>query len=187
MSFYRGRALLVTVVTLVLVGSACLFSPDSKTGESVTDYHSPVDTPVKLLENFVLAYQTKNTDAYMECLHDEFEFMLLEVDWDDYTGNGEIDESWGRDLEELYTGNMFASDDAENIELTLEGNSETIWFGDSTGVTLQLVRSFELKVYFWNEEGEIDGYRAAGQALFLCKPNADGDYQIWRWEDQSQT
>lgn len=187
MSIYKGKALLMTVVTLALVGSACLFSPNKGKNKTPSMYHSPVDTPVKLLENFVLAYQTKNINAYMDCLHGEFEFKLLEVDWDDYTGNGEIDESWGRDLEELYTGNMFASQDAEEINLTLEGNNETIWFGDSTGTTLQLVRSFNLKVYFTEPNGTINGFQAVGQAVFLCKPNADGDYVIWRWEDQSET
>ncbi len=185
MVYAKRRVVFATVVTLVLAGSACLFAPDGGTGGS-SEYYSPVDTPQKLLDNFKLAYTTKNLDAYMDCLHEEFEFMLLEVDWEDYTGNGEIDQSWGRDIEEDMTANMFASSEAETIELTLEGNTETIWYGDSTGVTLQLVRSFDLKVYYWDDE-EIKGFHAVGQAVFLCKPNADGDYQIWRWEDQSET
>jgi len=184
MVYIKRKVVLTTVVTLVLAGSACLFSPpDIDIGGS--DYYSPVDTPDKLLANFKLAYTTKNLEACMECLHEEFEFMLLEVDWKDYTGNGEIDQSWGRDIEESMTANMFGSTDAEIIELTLDGNTETVWYGDSTGVTLQLVRSFDLKVYYWDDD-EINGYHAVGQAVFLCKPNADGDYQIWRWEDQSE-
>ncbi len=184
----RGKRTLFTgIVTLALVGSACLFSPDSGGEGPSSDYYSPVDTPEKLLSNFKLAYQTKNLDAYMDCLHDEFEFMLLEVDWDDYTGNGVIDESWGRDIEEDMTANMFSSDQAEIIELTLDGNTQTVWYGDSTGTTLQLVRSFDLKVYYYNPDGTVSGFHALGDAVFLCKPNADGDYQIWRWEDQSET
>lgn len=187
MSCCRRKALLMMVVTLVLAGSACLFAPDDGGTGGSSEYHSPVDTPQKLLDNFQLAYQTKNIDHYMECLHEEFEFMLLETDWDDYTGDGVDDESWGRDTEEEYTGNMFASSEAEVVDLTLTGNIETEWYGDSTGVTLHLVRSFDLKVYFINPLGNQDGYHAVGDAVFLCKPNADGDYQIWRWEDQSET
>ena len=81
---------------------------------------------------------------------------------------------------------MFGSPDAENIELTLEGNTESIWYGDSTQMTLELVRSFELKVYYWDDD-EIKGFRAVGNAIFRCKPDENGEYQIWQWEDQSQT
>ncbi|MCD6587367.1 MAG: hypothetical protein J7K88_02315 [Candidatus Fermentibacteraceae bacterium] len=187
MRIYMSRVVMVSVVALVLAGSACLFSPEGGGESGVTDYFSPVDTPEKLLANFQLAYQTKNLDAYMDCLHEEFEFILLEVDWDDYTGNGEIDQSWGRDIEEQMTSNMFSSDQAEVIELTLDGNTETVWWGDPSGETLQLIRNFDLKVYFYQPDGTVSGFHALGIAKFLCKPNAEGDYQIWRWEDQSET
>ncbi|MCD4708019.1 MAG: hypothetical protein K8S62_09810 [Candidatus Sabulitectum sp.] len=185
MSIHKGKILLLAISALVLAGSACLFSPSDK-GTGGSDYYSPVDTPQKLLDNFKLAYTTKNLNAYMECLHEEFEFMLLEIDWEDYTGNGEIDQSWGRDIEESMTENMFNSTDAEIIELTLDGDTESVWYGDSTNATLQLVRSFDLKVYYWDGD-EQKGYHAVGLAVFLCKPNEDGDYQIWRWEDLSET
>jgi hypothetical protein len=184
----RGyRLFVVGLITLLLAGSACLFSPSSSGRTQTSDYYSPVDTPEKLLANFKLAYQTKNIDAYMACLHSEFEFKLLETDWNDYTGDGVIDKSWGRDIEESYTGKMFASSKAEVIELTLDGNTQTIWYGDSTGTTLQLVRSFDLKVYYHDHTGEVQGSHALGDAVFLCKPDADGNYLIWRWEDQSET
>ncbi len=186
MNFSNSKALIITIMSLALAGSACLFSPEGGGGGGGSEYHSPVDTPTKLMENFLLSYQTKNIDAYMECLHEEFEFVLLEVDWDDYTGNGEIDHSWGRDIEEDMTGSMFASYMAEVVDLALDGNTESVWYGDSTGVTKQLVRSFNLKVYYYNE-GEIDGSQAVGDAVFLVKPNEDGDYQIWRWTDLSET
>ena len=91
------------LVTLALVGSVCLFSPESGDEPGQSGYHSPVDAAYKVVDNLQLAYQTKDIDAYLECLHEEFEFLLLETDWDDYTGNGEIDESWGRDIEESMT------------------------------------------------------------------------------------
>ena len=185
MSFSNSKALIISIVSLALAGSACLFSPDSGTGEE-SEYHSPVDTPAKLMENFLLSYQTKNIDAYMDCLHDEFEFVLLETDWDDYTGDGNIDHSWGRDIEESMTGRMFASSLAESVVLTLDGNQESVWYGDSTGTTIQLVRSFHLQVYVTTPEG-LEGSEAVGDAIFLVKPNEDGDYQIWRWTDLSET
>ena len=185
MSFDKRKIFLTTVVTLVLIGSACLFSPESKPGG--TDYYTPVDSAYKVLANFQLAYQTKNLDAYMECLHDEFEFVLLEIDWDDYDGDGIQDESWGRDIEESMTYNMFNSPAAETINLTLEGNTETLWLQDPNGETLQLVRTFDLQVYFINSSGSQDGFHALGQAIFLCKPDENGDYKIWRWTDMSET
>ncbi len=187
MNFRYSKALIITIMSLTLAGSACLFSPDPDPGDpSGDDYHSPVDTPAKLMDNFLLSYQTKNINAYMECLHEEFEFVLLETDWEDYTGNGEIDESWGRDIEEDMTGSMFSSPQAEIVDLSLNGTTETVWYGDVTGATIQLVKSFDLKVY-WYDGGEQDGFHALGDAVFLVKPNEDGDYQIWRWTDLSET
>jgi len=176
---------LFALVFVTLVVSACLFSPEETTQGNQSEYYSPVDSAYKVLANFKLAYLTKDIYRYVECLDEEFEFLLLETDWADYTGDGNIDQSWGFDLEEEFTGNMFASDSADIIELTLDGNSETIWYGDSTGSTLQLVRSFDLKVYYYLG-GEQRGFRASGQAVFLCKPDESGEYKIWRWEDQSQ-
>ena len=187
MSLKKGKLLVVTVLTMILVGSACLFNPEEKQTGGDTGFYSPVDSAYKVIANFELAYETKNMAAYMECLHDEYEFKLLEVDWDDYDGDGIIDESWGLDIEEAMTENMFTSTSAEIIELTLEGNSESVWYGDPSGETLQLVRSFELKVYFYDDEGVQQGFRAAGQAIFLCKPNDDGDYVIWQQQDLSET
>jgi hypothetical protein len=180
----KRTTVLVVIAAAVLMMSACLFSPDSKpSGDS--DFYSPADSAWKVVANLELAYQTKNLDEYMNCLDSEFEFMLLETDWDDYDGDGLIDESWGIDVEEQFTGNMFSSPEADVIELTLTGDNESVWYGDSTGTTLQLVRSFELMVYYY-DGAEQKGYRAAGDAMFLCKPNEDGEYKIWQWWDLSE-
>jgi len=172
----------VTVFALLL--SACLFAPD-KTSPGESEFYSPADSAWKVVANLELAYKTKNFDEYMNCLHEEFEFMLLETDWDDYDGDGFIDESWGRDLEEEFTGNMFSSPDADIIELTLTGNDESPWYGDSTWTTLQLVRAFDLKVYYYDGD-EQKGYRAVGNAVFLCRRDESGEYKIWQWIDQSE-
>lgn len=181
-----GKKLLaITITSALLASTACLFSPQSGDGDPDPGFYTPADSAWKVMANFQLAYQTQNIDAYLECLDDEFEFLLLEVDWDDYDGDGIIDQSWGRDIEESYTTNMFNSPEAEIIELTLNGNSEYVWPGDPSGQTLSLVRSFDLKVYYWDGD-EQKGYRAQGDAIFLCKPNEDGEYQIWQWTDLSE-
>ena len=183
----RKKLLGLTATILLLAGTACIFSPEPGDGPGDPGFYTPADSAWKVLHNFQLAYQTQNIEAYKECLHEEFEFILLETDWDDYDGDGVIDQSWGRDREELYTTNMFNSSRAEVIELTLNGSGQSVWYGDPTGTTYQLTRSFELKVYFWNEQGQPDGFRAQGDAIFLCKPNEDGEYQIWQWTDLSDT
>jgi hypothetical protein len=174
-------------VAVLLSSTACLFSPDQGDDPGTSGFYTPADSAWKVLANLQLAYTTRNYDAYVDCLDDEFEFILLEVDWKDYDGDGLIDESWGRDLEEEYTGNMFSSPEAEIIELTLTGNSETPFYGDSTGVTLQLVRVFSLKVYFFDSEGFPQGFQAQGDAIFRCRPDENGEYKIWQWEDHSET
>lgn len=180
-----GKKVALAITAVIIAGTACLFSPESG-GTGSSDYYTPADSAWKVLHNFQLAYQTQNIDAYKNCLHDEFEFILLEVDWDDYDGDGIIDQSWGRDLEELYTTNMFNSPEAEIIDLTLEGTGESVWYGDPSGQTLQLVRSFELEVYYWDAQGDPNGYRAIGDAIFRCKPDETGEYKIWQWEDHSE-
>ncbi|PIE51575.1 hypothetical protein CSA37_11270 [Candidatus Fermentibacteria bacterium] len=180
----KSRTLVAALVFAGLLGTACLFSPDPNNGTSV-GFYSPVDSAWKVIYNFQLAYETKNFDEYQKCLHDEFEFILLEQDWGDYNGDGVIDESWGKDLEELYTQRMFQSDNADVIELILTGTNESPYYGDTTGATVQMMRSFELKVYYY-EDGTQKGVRAQGQALFLVKPGPNGDYQIWQWTDLSE-
>ncbi len=81
-----------TALTVLLAGSACLFSPDKGEDPPESGYYTPADSAWKVLHNFQLAYETQNIDAYLDCLHEEFEFILLEVDWDDYDGDGIIDQ-----------------------------------------------------------------------------------------------
>lgn len=148
-------------------------------------FYSPVDTPAKLMHNFQLAYATHDLEEYINCLDDEFQFILLFEDWFDYNLDGYVDSTWDREIELTFTENMFNSPRAEIIELTLLGNSETVWYGDPTGETLQLVRSFDLKVYYMDGD-EPEGFRAAGDAIFLCKPDENGEYRIWQWTDLSE-
>jgi len=171
-------------VTGAQLSVGCIFAPPPVNDDNPTLFQT-ADTPEILMENFVLSYETRNTDEYLHCLHDDFEFILLEVDWADYNGDGIIDQSWGRDKEEEFTTGMFNSPEAQVIELMLNGTSNTEYYGDPTGATRQLVRSFELKVYFV-EDGVQVGHRASGEAIFLCRPDQNGEYRIWQWTDLSE-
>ncbi len=171
----------VLAVSILLAGCWNPFSPDTSTGEGF-QYWTPVDSAYKVLENLEYAYVSRDIDHYMACFRDDFEFHLLEVDWDDYDGDGIVDEYWGIDLEEACHEQMFNS--VSSIELTLSGNSQSPWTGDSTGRSLQLTRTFDLKVY--TSENPPQGYRASGDALFICRQDSTGEWYIWQWWDQSE-
>ena len=172
------------IASFILSVSACWnpFSPPSNPPSPV-QYYSPVDSAWKVLKNLEFSYISRDIDRYIACFRSDFEFHLLETDWDDYSGNGVIDEYWGLDLEEEFHISMFNAVSA--IELTLTGNSEFPWSGDSTGMSLALPRTFDLKVY--TDGAHTTGFRASGSALFICREDSEGEWYIWQWWDQSDT
>jgi len=178
------RTLITCAAATALVISGCWnpFSPDTEPSEEES-YHTFCDSAYKVLENLVYAYQSKDLDHYMDCFRDDFEFHLLQVDWDDYDGDGIIDEYWGLDLEEAMHDVMFGF--VSSIDLSLSGDVQSPWTGDSTGTSLQLPRTFDLKVY--TNEAQSSGYRASGQALFICRQDSTGEWYIWQWWVQSDT
>lgn len=177
-----GITVIALGLSLSLALSGCWnpFSPESTPGESF-QYYNPCDSAYKVLKNLEYAYVSRDIDHYLDCFRDDFEFHLLEIDWDDYNGDGIIDEYWGLDLEEAFHEVMFGN--VSSIELTLSGTSQSPWTGDSTGQSLQLTRTFDLKVY--TSEDPPEGYRASGEALFICRPDSTGEWYIWQWWDQS--
>ena len=180
----RIKTLIVSAIITAVIVSGCWnpFSPN--TGEPVpVQYHNPVDSAYKVLENLQYAYVSRDIGHYLNCFRDDFEFHLLEIDWDDYDGDGIIDDYWGLDQEEEFTTNMFNSTDVTSIDLTLSGTSQSTWTGDSTGLSLQLDRTFSLKVY-----ADPQGYMASGTALFICREDtSSGEWYIWKWWDISDT
>ncbi|OPL20031.1 MAG: hypothetical protein AVO35_00810 [Candidatus Aegiribacteria sp. MLS_C] len=178
-----GLTTLLISLSLSMVLMACWnpFSPESKPSES-EQYYSPCDSAWKVLKNLQYAYVSRDIGHYLDCFRDDFEFHLLEIDWDDYDGDGIIDEYWGLDLEEAFHEVMF--NNVSTIELTLSGDSQSPWTGDSTGQSLQLTRTFDLKVYTSDDPPE--GFRASGEALFICRPDSTGEWYIWQWWDQSE-
>jgi hypothetical protein len=158
------------------------FQPPTDDGDDA-QYYDPADSAWKVLKNLEYAYVSLDPGHYTDCFRSDFEFHLLEVDWDDYDGDGLIDQYWGQDIEEDFHQQMFASVTA--IELTLSGTQESPWSGDSTGEALQLSRTFDLKVY--TDGAHTTGYRASGNALFICRPDSMGEWYVWQWYDNSDT
>ena len=180
----RINTLIVSAVVTAVIVSGCWnpFSPSTDPDPPTVQYHVPVDSAYKALENLQYAYVSRDIGHYLDCFRDDFEFHLQEIDWDDYDGDGVIDEYWGLDMEEEFHINMFNSTNVTTIDLTLSGTQESPWTGDSTGQALQLSRTFDLKVF-----AEPQGFMASGTALFICREDSTGEWYIWQWWDYSDT
>ena len=179
----RINALIASAVITAVIVSGCWnpFSPDTEESEGI-QYHNPVDSAYKVLENLEYAYISRDIGHYLACFRDDFEFHLLEIDWFDVNGDGTIDEYWGLDMEEEFHISMFNSTNVTTIDLTINGTSQYPWTGDSTGQAQQLDRTFNLKVYTIN-----GGFMASGSALFICREDSTGEWYIWQWWDLSDT
>ena len=183
---FRTAVLAVGIATL-LAASGCWNPVDPEVGGGGgVQYYDPCDSAWKVLKNLEYAYQSKDLDHYLGCFMSDFEFHLLEVDWDDYNGDGVIDEYWGLDLEEEFHDAMF--DFVDDIELTLSGTAEWPWSGDSTGQSWELQRTFDLKVWYTVPGSPWEGSQASGTAVFICRTDSTtGEWYIWKWFDQSET
>lgn len=180
-----GKALLIAISGfLVLTG--CLFSPDPDPNPTQPPlYHSPADSAWKVVANLQMAYVNRDHDHYMQCFRDDFEFHLLEQDWDDFNGDGIIDTYWGLDTEDEFHEAMFNG--AELIELTFTGTQQYLWMGDPTNESWLLPRTFDLKVYTSiGGSGPVNGWRASGDAQFICRTDENGEWYIWQWFDLSE-
>ncbi len=180
------KIFVVSAVITAVIASGCWnpFSPQTDPNPPVQQYHNPVDSAYKVLENLEYAYTSRDIVHYLDCFRDDFEFHLMEIDWDDYDGDGTLDTYWGLDQEEAFHILMF--NNVSSIDLSLNGNQQSPWTGDPTGQSYQLQRTFDLKVY--TNTAQNDGYRATGSALFICRPDTNtGEWYIWQWWDQSDT
>jgi len=180
-----AKPLLITISAFLAL-TGCLFSPDADPDPTEPPlYYSPPDSAWKVLANLQMAYVNRDHDHYMQCFRDDFEFHLLEQDWDDYNGDGIIDTYWGLDKEDEFHQAMFNG--VELIELTFTGTQEYPWMGDPSGISYCLPRTFDLKVYTSiGGSGGVTGYRASGSAQFICRPDEDGEWYIWQWFDESE-
>jgi len=179
-----GAFVAVAVLSLAITSAGCWnpFSPPSDDNPSGPQYYENCDSAWKVIANLQTAYVARDINRYLDCFTSDFEFILLEVDWADYDGDGTIDHSWGLDTEDQFTDAMF--DQVNHIELTMWGGFEYPWAGDSTGTTMDIGRQFDLKVY--TDQAGTQGYRATGQAEFYCTQDSTGQYRIWKWIDESE-
>lgn len=170
-------AIAFSVLAVVLVGGCWNpFNPDQGDPDEF-QYHSFCDSGYKVLENLEYAYKSRDIDRYLDCFRDDFEFMLLECDWADYDGDGQTDDSWGLDLEEKFHRTMF--DGVQSIELSLEGNNQGTPYGQGQEL---FIRQFDLKVY----TSASQGYRASGEAHFICAQDSTDEWYVHIWEDHSE-
>lgn len=174
------------MISGLLVLTGCLFSPEPGDPPEDDLYYSPADSAWKVVANLQLAYVNRDIDHYLECFRDDFEFHLLEQDWDDYNGDGIIDTYWGLDKEEEFHEGLFGV--VELIELTFTGNMQYPNPADPTGESLSLPRTFDLKVYETvSGPSGPEGFRASGSAEFICRVDSvTGEWYIWQWNDQSE-
>jgi hypothetical protein len=180
------RSLTVFLVGLLAL-TGCLFSPDKNPDDNPPPvYHQPADSAWKVVANLQLAYVNRDLGRYIACFRDDYEFHLLESDWEDYNGDGFIDTYWGLDKEEEFHEAMFNA--VEQIELLLMGTTEYPDLSDPTGQSWALPRTFDLKVYtnLGGGGGGVEGFRASGEALFVCRTDPQGEWYIWKWYDQSE-
>ncbi len=176
-----AMAAIASVLTALLLAMACLTGPDNYTPPSAP--WEPVDSAWKVIENLEYAYETKDIDLYMSCFREDFEFHLMEL-YIPPAYSPMQDSSWGYAAEEQIHQNMFTN--VPLIELTLSGNSEYPWIGDSTGQSYQLNRTFDLWVYTYLLPAH--GYRASGEVYFICRPDTtDDQWYVWQWWDLSDT
>lgn len=170
------RIIIPLIISLV-IGSGCISGPDSPVTPAPTPWEDP-DSAWKVIENLELAYITMDLELYMSCFREDFEFTYF-----DFTLPEPWTISWGYDTEEEKHQNMFTS--VPDIDLVLTGDFQSPWTGDSTGASLQLTRTFDLKLY--DDSTQTSGIRATGQALFICRQDSAGIWYVWLWYDQSDT
>lgn len=169
-----GRTLLI--INAVFLMTSC----DSSTGVITPD---PVDEGWKAVENYEHSFNTKDLALLEETLDPTFEFWLPEEEWDDYNGDGIVDTVLTKEMYLQFVSSLF--DTYELVELYLEGDNEDVWYGDTTGETLQLARSFQKKAYNW-VGGEQEGFAEQGTILFLSKPDISGSWRITSVTEQTE-
>lgn len=137
--------------------------------------HSPVDYAWKAVENLEYAYNTEDLELIEATLDPDFFHHLQEADWDDYDGDGIVDEGWSRNMELLYIENLFAT--VSDIDMDFTGDEESSWSEDSTGQALMLPRTFN--VTLWLDPDHSDSLLASGSNIYICRPDSANEWYIW--------
>ena len=135
-------ALLATVLSL----SGCSNSGCTCPGE-VEDIYPARTSPGNVLEKLNLAYVNMDTDAYLDCLAEDFTFHVNPCDIGD--DDWDLPETWNKAVEEAIHRRMFAH--AERIRLTLTRESSGYDAGpdpiDSMDDLWSYTESLDLRVH----------------------------------------
>jgi len=166
--------ILMVFLTLIIAACTTTTEPDPYVPPSPLE----PDSAWKVVWNLEFAYKCKDLNDYLACFRDDFIFHLSPL------SSQPPDTIWGFDLEEQFHQGMFSF--VDDIDLTLSGSAEWLWSGDSTDQSLELQRTFDLKVYYTIPGSPYEGSMAAGQTSFICRPDSNGIWYIWQWFDGSE-
>lgn len=169
--FRNCTKLLLLMVLIFILILAC--NPVEQPYNPVK-YFSPVDIVWKSIANLELSYHYLNLNEYIRCFRSDFEF--------NYKSNGDT-LSWGYDTEQEIHQLMF--NQVDEVWLTVLGNDQYPWSGDTTGATLVLPRDYYLRVFIGPDDST--GTPAYGTAHFICRQDSMEEWYVWQWWDFPDT
>ena len=171
----RSIAAAVVPVALVLTLPTSCSNP---TG--IVTPVEPYPTAASVVDSLLSAYNAMDVESYLACFRDDFRYHFLLSEWGQHWTEPWPEGWWGLVAEAAFHEVMFDQDII--VELTLSGTQESEWSGDTTGASMSLPRTFDLKIYT-----DSTGYRATGSALFICRQDSLDAWYVWQWWDISQT
>ncbi|MBD3367091.1 MAG: hypothetical protein GF405_02810 [Candidatus Eisenbacteria bacterium] len=190
-------ALAVAMSVFVLAFAGCqnpFAPPGGGDDDDVEVQYKTRTSPENVIYNLNTAYEYMNIEEYLDCLAEEFEFHLAEVDLDD---DATLPEYWGKATEQSVHRKMFGidpvpdpNDEVEQITLTLT----TITYEYNQGADPDdpmddrwtYLMDTDLMVWFPNNLQR----RADADVEFVFRidpletgPDGETLYEIIRWED----
>ena len=148
------------------------FAPKLDQQSITTAYVSDPQTPEEVLQNFVYAYNYKDSLVYAEQLDSSFVFVYF----DPYLDTSGRFVSWNRDVDLKTTGRLFHNFDT----ITLQFNHTIYEFSDENSA--ELSKTLNLNLF-----GKSGDFSFTGIAIFNFSKNKHTNvWKITRWRDESQ-
>jgi len=190
-------AVVLPVFVLSLAGCENPFAPKGGGGGGDVDVQYKLRTSRQnVIDNLETAYVYMNIDEYLDCLAEEFEFHLAEVDLEN---DSSLPPYWGKTTERQIHRKMFGleavppENQVDDITLTLTPGPSDYDAGEDPTDPMDdrwtyLVET-DLKVWFPNDLQRLA--TAPVEFVFRIDPletGPDGEvlYEIIRWEDLAQ-
>lgn len=167
-------SLLPVLVLAVLAVNGCIFGPGPPEGDEPPP---GLDTPAGVVEYIEDAYNTRDIDAYKECLSPNFTFYFDPNDVGQDVEGFEIPASWGYDDEVSAVANMFY----ELYDINLSIASSPI-----TGINPSEpeFEAFNIKINLLVMVDATNGYRAEGPVDFTFESYyTEKGEKLWRVKD----